>query len=107
MLSFEGLQKRADDTWLPKDDDGEPTGVKVGESTTHTSAAHSRQLGSMPPACAGRRLTALMGHAAPVRQAGAAEITMSRYTHTLPGELEQARERLDALASEGGEEATG
>jgi hypothetical protein len=36
-----------------------------------------------------------MGHAAPARQAGAAQITQERYTHALPGELEQAREQFD------------
>lgn len=36
-----------------------------------------------------------MGHAAPARQIGAAQITQERYTHALPGELERAREQFD------------
>jgi hypothetical protein len=38
-----------------------------------------------------------MGHAAPRRQDGAAQITQERYTHVLPGDLELAREQLDAF----------
>lgn len=36
-----------------------------------------------------------MGHATPGRQAGAAAITLNRYTHVLEGELEKARDQLD------------
>jgi hypothetical protein len=41
----------------------------------------------------------LMGHKAPRRRLypGAAPITLRRYTHVLPGELERARVRLDAF----------
>jgi len=31
MLSLEGIQKRADDTWEPKDEQVPSTGAKVGE----------------------------------------------------------------------------
>jgi hypothetical protein len=41
-----------------------------------------------------------MGHATPRRQAGAAPITLNRYTHVLPGELEKARDQLDAFLAE-------
>lgn len=41
-----------------------------------------------------------MGHATPGRQAGAAPITLNRYTHVLEGELGQARDRLDAFLAE-------
>ncbi len=41
-----------------------------------------------------------MGHATPVRQAGAAPITLNRYTHVLAGELEKARDQLDAFLVE-------
>jgi hypothetical protein len=37
-----------------------------------------------------------MGHKTPEYQPGAAAITLRRYTHTLPGELERARDLLDA-----------
>ena len=36
-----------------------------------------------------------MGHKTPEYQPGAASITLRRYTHTLPGELERARDLLD------------
>jgi hypothetical protein len=42
----------------------------------------------------------LMGHAVPDRQAGAADITLQRYTHALPGYLEDAREKLDEFVAE-------
>jgi hypothetical protein len=41
----------------------------------------------------------LMGHSTPERAAaaaaGAAGITLGRYTHALPGDLERARDQLD------------
>ncbi|MGO8904135.1 MAG: tyrosine-type recombinase/integrase [Solirubrobacteraceae bacterium] len=95
MLSFEGLQKRADDTWEPKDKKGKPTGVKVGERITahecrHTCASWLDSAGIRPVV-----VSQLMGHASPARQAGAAQITQERYTHALPGELEQARAKFE------------
>ncbi len=95
MLSFEGLQKRADDTWEPKDENGKPTGQKVGERITahecrHTCASWLDAAGIRPVV-----VSQLMGHAAPVLQAGAAQITQERYTHALPGELERARARFE------------
>jgi integrase len=96
MLSFEALQKRVDDTWEPKTKDGKPTGVKVGERITahgcrHTCATWLDAAGVRPVV-----VSELMGHAAPRRQAGAAQITQERYTHTLPGDLELARTQLEA-----------
>ena len=41
-----------------------------------------------------------MGHRTPDYQPGAAAITLRRYTHTLPGELERARDLLDAFLAE-------
>ena len=41
-----------------------------------------------------------MGHKTPEYQPGAAAITLRRYTHTLPGELERARDQLDAFLAE-------
>jgi hypothetical protein len=35
-----------------------------------------------------------MGHATPVRQPGAAQITLARYTHVLPDDIEDARNKL-------------
>ena len=96
MLSFEGLQKRVDDTWLPKDEHGKPTGEKLGERITahecrHTCATWLDAAGVRPVV-----VSRLMGHAAPRRQSGAAQITQERYTHVLPGDLGTACELLDA-----------
>ncbi len=106
MLSFEGLQKRVDDTWEPKDEHGKPTGEKVGERITahecrHTCASWLDAAGVRPVL-----VSQLMGHAAPARQMGAAQITQERYTHALPGELEQAREQFDRwlAATDAGDE---
>ncbi|MGH2862283.1 MAG: hypothetical protein ACRDLT_12380 [Solirubrobacteraceae bacterium] len=38
----------------------------------------------------------LMGHAAPERQVGAAQITLARYTHALPEDILRARDTLAA-----------
>jgi integrase len=95
MLSFEGLQKRVDYTWEPKDEHGKPTGEKVGRRITahecrHTCASWLDAAGVRPVF-----VSQLMGHAAPARQIGAAQITQDRYTHALPGELERAREQFE------------
>jgi integrase len=101
MLSFEGLQKRVDDIWEPKDGHGNPTGKKVGNRITahecrHTCASWLDAAGVRPVI-----VSQLMGHAAPARQIGAAQITQERYTHVLPGELEQARGRFDRWLADG------
>jgi hypothetical protein len=41
-----------------------------------------------------------MGHAAPARQPGAAPITLARYTHALPEDIERARAQLAAYLAE-------
>ncbi len=95
MLSFEGLQKRVDDTWEPKDERGEATGEKVGERITAHECRHT--CASWLDAARVRPVlvSQLRGHAAPARQLGAAQITQQRYTHALPGEVELAREQFD------------
>jgi integrase len=95
MLSFEGLQKRADDTWEPKDVQDRPTREKIGERITahecrHTCASWLDAAGVRPVV-----VSQLMGHAVPARQVGAAQITQERYTHALPGELDHARALFD------------
>ena len=95
MLSFEGLQTRVDDVWEPKDEHGNPTDGKIGDRITahecrHTCASWLDVAGVRPVL-----VSQLMGHAAPARQSGAAQITQERYTHVLPGELERAREQFD------------
>lgn len=42
----------------------------------------------------------LMGHATPALQAGAAHITLARYTHALAADIEQARETLSRYLAE-------
>ena len=95
LLSFEGLQKRVDNTWEPNDKLGKSTGEKVGERITahecrHTCASWLDAAGVRPVL-----VSQLMGHSAPARQMGAAQITQERYTHALPGELERACEQFD------------
>lgn len=95
LLSFEALQKRADAAWQPRDKHGQPTGAKVGERITahecrHTCASWLDAAGVRPVI-----VSELMGHSTPAHQAGAARITQERYTHALPGEIEQARELFD------------
>jgi integrase len=104
MLSFEGLQKRVDDTWEPKDEQGKPTDEKIGERITahecrHTCASWLDAAGVRPVL-----VSQLMGHAAPARQIGAAQITQERYTHALPGELEQARALFDRWLTDAADE---
>ncbi len=43
----------------------------------------------------------LMGHATPERQPGAAPITLARYTHALPEDIDRARELLVAYLARG------
>jgi hypothetical protein len=47
----------------------------------------------------------LMGHKTPEYQPGTASITLRCYTHTLPGELERARDQLDRFLVERTREA--
>jgi hypothetical protein len=47
-----------------------------------------------------------MGHKTPRRQPDAASITLRRYTHVLPGDLQRARDQLDAFIAEREEDAT-
>jgi integrase len=84
-LSFEALQVRADEVWKK---------AKLNRITPHecrhTCATWLDAAGVRPVV-----VSQLMGHSAPARQMGAAQITQERYTHALPGELEQAREQFD------------
>lgn len=48
-----------------------------------------------------------MGHKTPELQPGAAPITLNRYTHVLAGELERARDELDAFLAERAAAAVG
>lgn len=85
MLSFEALQLRADQRWRER-------GLQriTAHECRHTCASRLHAAGVRPVI-----VSKLMGHAAPARQAGAAHITQDRYTHALPGELDQARKAFD------------
>ena len=95
LLSFEGLQKRVDDVWEPKDEHGNPIRGQTGKRITahecrHTCASWLDAAGVRPVI-----VSQIMGHASPARQAGAARITQERYTHALPGEIVRAGDLLD------------
>ena len=65
------------------------------QESRHTAATWLDAAG-VPPKIA----SVLMGHATPARQPGAAPITLARYTHTLPEDVEQAREKLSVYVAE-------
>jgi integrase len=83
--SMRSLQRRARRRWLTQD--LEPIGL---QETRHTAATWLDHAGISPKVC-----SQLMGHKTPEYQPGAARITLQRYTHVLPGELERARDLLD------------
>jgi integrase len=93
LLSFEALQTRTDERWREQ--------RITAHECRHTCATWLDAAGVRPVV-----VSALMGHAAPARQAGAAQITQERYTHTLPGDLEDARERFERYLLSKAEAAT-
>src|SRR6201999_2583932 len=60
------------------------------QDSRHTAATWLDHAGVSPKVS-----SVFMGHKAPKRQPDAAPITLRRYTHILPGELERARDQLD------------
>jgi integrase len=107
MLSFEALQKRADDMWEPKDEQGRPTGIKIGKRITphecrHTCISWLDAAGVRP-----KVVSEIAGHATPKLQRDAAPITQERYTHTLPGDLQRAGELFDSYLTEQLKKASG
>ncbi len=98
LLSTNGLAKRARKRWQA---------VKLEPITLqecrHTAATWLDAAGVSP-----RIASSLMGHTTPRRQEGAATITLARYTHTLPNDVERARNQLAAyLAESAANEAAG
>jgi integrase/recombinase XerC len=90
LLSLDQLQKNVVKRW-------EALGlepIRLHESR-HTAATWLDHAGVSPKVA-----SQLMGHKTPEYQPGAASITLERYTHTLPGELERARDRLDRFLAE-------
>lgn len=90
MISLDQLQKRVVKVW--RDLNLYPIGL---QDSRHTAATWLDHAGVSPKVA-----SVFMGHKAPKRQPDAAPITLHRYTHVLPGELERARDQLDAFLAE-------
>jgi integrase len=90
LLSLGYLQDRIHRRW-------EKLGLEpIGfHEARHTAATWLDHAGVSPKVA-----STLMGHKTPEYQPGAAAITLRRYTHTLPGELERARDLLDEFLVE-------
>jgi integrase len=71
------------------------------QEARHTAATWLDSAGVRPKVA-----SVLMGHATPDRQPGAAPITLARYTHALPEDLERAREQLNAYLADRAQERT-
>jgi integrase len=99
MLQLGAIQRRVHREW--RELGLEPIGL---HESRHTAATWLDHAGASPKVA-----STLMGHKTPEYQPGAASITLRRYTHTLPGELERARDLLDAflVARTAPEQATG
>jgi integrase len=85
MLQLGAIQRRVRGAWRAAG--MEPIGL---HESRHTAATWLDHAGVSPKVA-----STLMGHKTPEYQPGAASITLWRYTHTLPGELERARDLLD------------
>lgn len=85
LLSLNQLSKRITKKW--EDLRLRPIGL---QDSRHTAATWLDHAGVPPKVC-----SVFMGHKVPRRQPDAAPITLRRYTHVLPGELERARDQLD------------
>lgn len=90
MLSLDQLQKRVVKVW--KTLGLNPIGLQDSRHTAATWFDHAK----VSPKVA----SVFMGHKAPKRQPDAAPITLRRYTHILPGELERARDQMDVFLAE-------
>jgi integrase len=90
LLSLENVQHRVHKRW--RDLGLQPIGL---HESRHTAATWFDHAGVSPKVS-----SQLMGHRTPEYQPGAARITLDRYTHMLPGELERARDLLDKFLIE-------
>ncbi len=86
--SMRSLQRRVRRRWQASG--LEPIGL---HEARHTAATWLDHAGVSPKVCS-------QIHKTPEYQPGAARITLERYTHVLPGELEHARERLERFIHE-------
>lgn len=91
LLSIDGVHTRAFDAWEACDPPRTPI---LLQECRHTAASWLNAAGVNAKVA-----SQIMGHETLARAAaaaaGAAQITLGRYTHTLPGDLERARELLD------------
>ena len=94
LLALGHLQEQVHERW--RELGMEPIGL---HEARHTAATWLDHAGVTPKVA-----SQLMGHRTPEYQPGAAPITLRRYTHTLPGELERARDLLDVFLTERGRE---
>lgn len=90
LVAMDNIQDRVHRRWLD-------LGIKpiLFQEARHTAATwldHARVPGKVA--------SEIMGHKTPTYELGAARITLQRYTHMLPSELERARQRLDAYLRE-------
>ncbi|MBS1894048.1 MAG: tyrosine-type recombinase/integrase [Actinobacteria bacterium] len=91
LVALNSLQRRAQKRW--RELKLEPIGL---QDARHTAATWLDHAGVSPKVS-----SEIMGHKTPTYRApGAARITQDRYTHMLPGELERARELVDAFLAE-------
>lgn len=90
MLALSHLQERVHKRW--RDLGLSPIGL---HESRHTAATWLDHAGVSPKVA-----SELMGHKTPEYRPGAAAITLGRYTHTLAGELERARDLLDVFLVE-------
>ncbi len=88
--SMRALQRRVRRRWVAHG--LEPIGL---QEARHTAATWLDHAGVSPKVS-----SKIMGHKTPEYQPGAARITLERYTHVLPGELERARDRLNRFIHE-------
>jgi integrase len=86
-LNLSNLIERRSKIWL--DLGLKPIGFQDSRHTAATWLDHAK----VSP----KVISVLMGHKAPKRQPDAAPITLRRYTHVLPGELERARDELQGF----------
>ena len=90
MLALGTLQKRVFKLW--RESGLETIGLQESRHTAATWLDHAR----VSPKVSSQ----FMGHKTPELQPGAAAITLGRYTHVLAGELERARDQLEAFLVE-------
>jgi integrase len=90
LLNTGWLAKRAKKNWA----DAKLQPITLQEAR-HTAATWLDAAGVAP-----KIASVLMGHATPERQPGAAQITLARYTHALPQDIERARVKLAAYLAD-------